>query len=209
MRRGIPRGRRRSSPLRSAGGCLLLIASILILLIATRLFWGWVDQRRDPWAFEEAGRPTLTGRWIGTLVTGGAARRGIYLDLQYDPRPSHSRMRERNRSNLKGELRACGGSREQRFSVTGKNEDRTASRFRLALAVSDSNPPDGLAPSHLRGRWDGRDSLAFEVDMYLRRGQSVITSSDSPDTGQPARLALRRGDEGDFDALCARMQRDR
>jgi hypothetical protein len=67
-------------------------------------------------------------------------------------------------------------------------------------------PPEGLAPSHLYGWWDGSDSLALEASLYLRRGASAISKSDDPDTGlERTPLTLRRGTAAAFDSLCGRL----
>ena len=66
-------------------------------------------------------------------------------------------------------------------------------------------PPEGLAPSHLYGRFDGSDSLALEASLYLRQGKAAISGSDDPDTGRRTRLTLRRGTEATFTALCDRL----
>jgi len=213
-----PRVRGGSGPLRS--GCAILLGVVLLLAVfsgAMELFWTRVDQRRFPWAYEETGRPTLIGTWVGSLTTNRGAQRGLYLDLRLEPLDFDSGRRRRGGKSkafrratsdkLVGELRMCGGPRgEQRFTLHGNNVTDDASRFRLSFATADSVPPDGLAPSHLRGAWDGRDSLRIEADLYLRQGASAITSSADPETGQPQSGALRRGSPNDYPATCARLR---
>jgi hypothetical protein len=207
--------RRRRGPLRSAVGCLVAVVGLVALTSAIRFAWDRWDRFRYPWAYASSGRPTLTGSWVGTLTSGGGVRRAALLDLRLEPRRfgrrSGRRARgARGRRALVGEVRLCGNpAGEQRFTAYGGHEDAAASRFRLALSVADSVPPDGLAPSHLRGRWDGGDSLAFEADLYLRRGASAISGTDDPDTGPPATIHMGRGDEAAFRALCARLARGR
>jgi hypothetical protein len=104
----------------------------------------------------------------------------------------------------------CGGPNgQQRFTVSGSNLTSDASRFRLCFSTADSVPPDGLAPSHLRGAWDLRDSLRIEADFYVRQGASAITSSADPETGQPQPGALHRAQPNEYPALCARLQAGR
>ena len=208
---------RRSS--RNAGkrfGCAGLVLVVVLLAAfsgAMELFWTRVDQRRFPWAYAETGRPTLTGTWVGSLTTNRGARRGLYLDLQLMPIDFESGRRRRGGANrvfrratsdkLVGELRMCGGPRgEQRFTLHGNNVTDDASRFRLSFSPADSVPPDGLAPSHLRGAWNGRDSLRIEADLYLRQGASAITNSADPETGPPQPGALRRADPNEYPRTC-------
>jgi len=79
------------------------------------------------------------------------------------------------------------------------------SRFRLSMhPLVDSLAADGLAPSHMKGQWSGKDSITLDVSLYLRRGKSAISSSDDPDTGRDTRVTLNRGTEAEFTALCSR-----
>jgi hypothetical protein len=183
---------------------------------AMQLFWTRIDQRRFPWAYAETGRPTLTGTWVGTVTTNRGAQRGLYLDLQLEPLDfSQSRgrgggdriFRRATSDKLAGELRMCGGPKgEQRFTLHGNNVTDDASRFRLSFYPADSVPPDGLAPSHLRGAWNGSDSLKIEADLYLRRGASAITNSADPETGPPQPGALHRASPNEYPALCRRLR---
>ena len=212
-----PAGRRKS-PLRRAGGCLVVLAALYFFIAGMELFWTRIDERRFPWAYPKSGRSTLVGTWAGTLTTGGGVRRGMYLDIRLDPlepgrggrrrrRGSGNLFRRPRSSKLEGSARLCGGEAEQRFTLRGNNETDDASRFYLALAVADSTPPNGYAPSHIRGGWDGRDSLALEADVYLRRGESAISGGDDPNTGKPAIVGMRRAGEAEFRALCGRLPR--
>lgn len=184
---------------------------------AMRVFWTRIDQRRFPWAYASSGRPPLVGTWVGSLATTRGTRRGLYLDLRLVPLRFRHRGRRRVRNGayrsatsdkLSGELRLCGGpAGEQRFVLHGNNETDDASRFRLSFSPADSAPPDGLAPSHLRGAWDERDSLDVAADLYLRHGISAITGGADPETGRPTPGGLHRGSESDYRALCARIGR--
>ena len=212
---------RRSS--RNSGkrfGCVGLALVVVLLALfsgAMGLFWTRVDQRRFPWAYAETGRPTLTGTWVGSLTTNRGARRALYLDLRLKPLDVESARRRRGRYNglyrrrgtdmLVGELRMCGGPKgEQRFSVTGHPVADDASRFALGFYPADSVPLDGLAPSHLRGAWDQRDSLRIEADLHVRQGKSAITNSADPETGQPQPGTLHRAGANEYPALCRRLR---
>ena len=201
-------------------GCAALALVIVLLAIfsgAMQLFWTRVDQRRFPWAYAETGRPTLTGIWVGSLTTNRGAVRALYLDLRLKPLDFEGARRRRGGSNrlyrrarsemLVGELRMCGGSNgEQRFTVTGYPVDEDASRFSLGFYPADSIPRDGLAPSHLRGMWNQRDSLRIEADLHMRQGKSAITNSADPETGVPQPGALHRAGANEYPALCRRLR---
>lgn len=196
-------------------GCASWILLIVVLLAVT-LGMDYVAKRIDlwrfPWGYAESGKPTLTGTWVGPMTTGSDQRLGMLVEIQLAPLDYHRRhstiIRTRRNSWLLGRVLVCGNSPlVQHFTGSGKPDDEaTASRFHLGLSPSDSVPPDGLAPSHIRGRWDGRDALALEASLYLRRGKSAISSSADPDTKGDAPVTLRRGTDADFNSLCNRLR---
>ena len=190
---------------------IIVIAGVAVFSSAMRLFWIRIDQHRFPWAYARAGRPTLTGTWVGALTTARGARRGLYLELELEPlrfgRRRHGAYRHAQSDKLVGELRTCGGPNgTQRFEVHGNNVTDDASAFRLGFHVPDgTTPPDGLTPSNLLGMWDGRDSLKVEAHLYLRRGAAAITDGADPETGAPQPGALHRADQREFLATCNRL----
>lgn len=117
------------------------------------------------------------------------------------------RVRGGREAKLEGEVRFCAAPGQvQGFTANGDTQDdREASRFVLSLYPVEDVTKRGLAPSHLRGRWGGGDRLDLEVDLYLRQGDSAITSTDDPDTGRPATAETRRADQAAFRALCASL----
>ena len=76
-----------------------------------------------------------------------------------------------------------------------------------AVVHTGRTPLDGLAPSHLRGMWNGRDSLRVEADLYLQRDASAITNTSDPETGAPQPGALHRADAREFSATCHRLRK--
>jgi hypothetical protein len=191
---------------------IVVIAGMVVFSSAMELFWTRIDQHRFPWAYARSGRPTLTGTWVGALTTARGTRRGLYLELELEPlRFGRGRRngayRHAGSDKLIGELRMCGGSSgAQRFELHGNNVADDASRFRLSFRVPEgTTPSDGLAPSHLRGMWNGRDSLRIEADLYLRRGASAITDGADPETGAPQPGALHRAEPKEFSATCNRL----
>jgi hypothetical protein len=202
--------RRRRTLLRTGAGVVLFLIALGVLTTGIRSLGRRVDLWRAPWADASRG-PTLTGIWVGSLTTGRGARRGVLLELRASLPSDRSRGVRRRRSrrsgpSLTGTALMCGGAGgEQRFTVHGRPHDRAGSQLYLGVAVADSTPPDGLAPSNLQGRWNGSDSLALEAALYLRDGVSAITDSDDPDTGAPVPLRMARGTESQFRALCGRI----
>ena len=203
---------------RAAGGCALVAALMVLVLLgalqAIAFFWTRLDQRRFPWGYPESRRPTLVGTWVGTLVTGGGARRGLLVEIRLVPvlitsRRGKVRVRGGREAKLEGEVRLCAApGHVQGFTANGDTQDdRAASRFVLSLYPAEDVQEPGLAPSHLRGTWGGGDALDFEVDLYLRQGSAAISSTDDPDTGRPARAETKRADEATFRALCASLAR--
>ena len=179
--------------------------------------WTRLDQHRFPWAYAESGRPTLTGVWAGKLTTGQGNRRGMLLHLELVPlkfprrgtRSGGFNLRFFHRAasdNLIGELYLCGAATgEQHFTVRGNIVANDASRFRFGIAVADSAAPDGLAPSALRGTWDGRDSLSVDADLYVSyRGARVINHRDR-ETNTPQPGVLHRASASEFRPLCERL----
>lgn len=192
------------------GSSVLAIALVFALVLGMDYVGKRIDMQRFPWAYAESGRPTLTGTWVGSVTTGGGKHLGMLVDMQMAPLDYHRRrgrlFRTRRSSWLIGRVEVCSApGRVQGFKASGVPTDDNASHFRLSLSPVDSLPLDGLAPSHLRGQWDGRDALALEASLYLRRGKSAITSSGDADTGRDAHVAMKRGTESELKALCARL----
>lgn len=198
-------------------GCLALVGALIFFTWGMELFWTRLDERRFPWMYTKAGRSTLVGTWVGTLTSGGGKRRAVLLHIERQPlnfstrrgrggRGSNRMFRRAYGEKLDGHATFCGAPKEQHFTLNGSNQTMDASQFRLSFSPSDSVPPDGLAPSFMRGSWDQRDALDLEVDLYLRKGASAISSTDDPDTGRNGRVTMRRGDDAAFRALCSQMR---
>jgi hypothetical protein len=200
--------------MRKKSGCaswVLALALVLGVSLGLEFVGKAVDRWRFPWAYAESGKPTLTGTWVGQATTGSGKRVGMFLDIQMAPLDYHRKhgtaIRTQRNSWLIGRALGCPSpGTVQRFTMWGTPDDKaTGTRFHLALSPADSlSVPDGLTPSHIRGRWDRANSLALDVSLHLRRGKSAITSSDDPDTGRDTPATLKRGTEAEFTALCGR-----
>ena len=199
---------------KSGCGCLpglLGIACIIALMFGLQVLGERVDAWRFPWGHPETGRKTLTGTWAGPVTTGSGQRLGMLISMHLAPLDSGRRrggsvIRGPRSHWLAGRVLLCPrGGRMKRFTTWGKPDDtRTASRFHLALYPADSVPPDGLAPSDMKGRWAGGDSIAVSISLYLRKGKSAISATDDPDTGPDTPATLVRAAEADSASLCNR-----
>jgi hypothetical protein len=198
------------------GGCfrwILVIAALALFVFGLEFVGDRIDRRRFPWGYETPGTSTLAGTWVGPVVTGSGKRLGMLIDMRLAPLDHNRRrrtpiIRTQRSTWLIGRVLTCAGpGRPNEFEMTGEPEDqRRASRFRLSMHPRvDSLNADGLAPSHIAGRWGGKESIELDVTLHLRRGKSAISASDDPDTGRDQRVTLNRGTEAEFTALCAKL----
>jgi hypothetical protein len=202
--------------MKRASGCGcgpgLLGFGLLIALVAGGHFLAIaIDKWRFPWGYANSGEPPLVGTWVGPVTTGSGKRLAMLVDIELIPLGRGRRytpiIRNRRHGWLEGRVLVCDGpGRVRHLEASGAPNDNRASTFHLGTSPTDSMPPEGLSPSHLYGRFDGSDSLAFEASLYLRRGKSAITSTDDPDTGSRTRLTLRRGTAATFDTLCGALR---
>ena len=202
--------------MKKKSGCaswVLALAIVVGVTLGLEVIGKRVDMWRFPWAYAESGRPTLTGTWVGQATTGSGKRLGVFLDIQMAPLDYHRKrgtaIRTQRNSWLIGRALVCGSPGVvQHFTMWGTPDDKaTGSRFHLSLSTADSTRvPDGLAPSHIRGRWDGANTLGLDVSLYLRRGKSAITDSADPDTGRDTPMTMQHGTEAEFTSLCQRSR---
>jgi len=197
------------------GGCfswILVIVVIGLFVFGLDFAGDQIDRRRFPWGYETRGTSTLAGTWVGPVVTGSGKRLGMLIEMRLAPLDYHRRrrtpvFRTPRMTWLIGRVLVCPRpGRPQEFEMDGKPEGPTdGSHFRLSMHPRvDSLAADGLAPSHMKGQWGGKDSITLDVSLHLRRGKSAISSSDDPDTGRDTRVTLNRGTEAGFTALCSR-----
>lgn len=198
------------------GGCLswiLAFGGLALLFFGLEFAADKLDRRRFPWGYETPGTSTLAGTWVGPLTSGSGKRLGMLIEMRLAPLDYHRRRGQAFRTHrstwLIGRVLTCTGlGRPNEYEMSGEpdRDNRNASRFRLSMhPKNDSLVTDGLAPSHMQGRWAGKDSIDLLVSMHLRRGKSAISSSDDPDTGRDQPVTLKRATEADFTALCSRL----
>jgi hypothetical protein len=202
--------------MKRSSGCLkgiLILAGFLAFALGLDVLGARIDRSRFPWGHKGSGGSTLAGVWVGTLVSGSGKRIGMLIDMELAPldyRGQRSRfLRTRRSTWLVGRVLTCTGpGAPSEFEMDGRPENnRDPSRFRLSMHPKvDSLAKDGLSPSHMIGRWGGKDAIDLAVSLHMRKGKSAITSSDDPDTGPDQRVTLNRGTESDFAALCGRLR---
>jgi hypothetical protein len=200
---------------RKGAGCLSWIVGLGafgLVVYAFDVIGDRIDRARFPWGYETPGKSTLAGTWVGPVTTGSGQRLGFLIEMRLAPLDYHRKrstpiLRTRRSTWLIGKVLTCTGpGRPNEYTLDGDPDDNKASSFRLGLRPrADSLNTDGLAPSHIKGRWDGGDSIDLLISLHLHRYGAAITSSAHPDTGPDQRATLTRGTEVEFTALCRRL----
>lgn len=198
------------------GGCfssILAIGAVALFAFGLEVIGDRIDRARFPWGYDAPGKSTLAGTWVGPITTGSGQRLAMLIDMRLAPLDYHRRrppiIRTRRSTWLIGRVLTCTGpGRHNEFVLDGDPDDSNASRFRLSMYPRvDSLNTDGLAPSHIKGRWSGGDSIDLQISLHLRRGKSSISNSADPDTGRDTPGTLERGTEAQFTTLCSTLTR--
>ena len=196
---------------RKSGCGSILVALVVVAAVAFAFttLADRLDKWRFPWGYADSGRPTLIGTWVGPIRTGSGRRVTMLVDIQLVPLDHRRRRRGSFRTRLSrwlgGDALVCAGPGiVKRFTLRGAPDDeRAASRFHLAVTPADSVRADGLAPSHIGGRWSGGDSISVAVTFVMRRGTSVAHGGPDPDMNTDAPGTLRRATQAEFNSLCS------
>jgi len=193
-------------------GGLVVFALLIAVVVGGHYLAIYIDQRRFPWGYPNSGSPPLVGTWVGPFTARSGKHLALLVDIELAELGRGRRhtpiFRTRRHAWLEGHVFVCDGpGRVRRLEASGEPADNQASRFHLATSPADTAPPpEGLAPSHIYGRFDGSDTLPIEMSLYLRRGGSAISSTADPDTGLlRTPVTLRRGAESTFNALCGAL----
>ena len=200
-----------------AKGCLpglIGLAMLFAVVIGLNIIGDRIDRARFPWGYDAPGQSTLAGTWVGIVTTGSGQRLGMLIDMRLAPLDYHRRrsapiIRTQRMTWLIGRVLTCTSAGEpNEFVLDGKPENDGASRFHLSMHPRvDSLNADGLAPSHMKGRWGGGDSIDLEISLHLHRGKSSISNSADPDTGRDQTATLGRGTEARFSSICRSLAR--
>ena len=186
------------------------ILVILVILAITFLAGPLLDRLFLPWAFESADHPALVGGWVGTLTTTTGDQRGVILEM-YLPEPKGRGLRRDWRSapygEVEGTLKMCAEDGQMRlYTIEGNPEDREASRLHFYSTPAEKPAPEGLTSNWYNGTWDGANKLDFTVTFHWEKDGAAISGPDYPDTDAPATLAMSRGSETEFWAICAQLE---
>lgn len=196
--------------MKKASPALTGLAFLLLIVIA----FGsgpLMDRLLAPWAFEQDGRPALTGSWVGRLTTATGQSRGVLLELLL-PEPNRRRgfsrsWRQSPHGTLGGSARVCDPHGQVRsYTVDGKPADRQATHLTFFAGPSERPVPNGLTLSWVKGTWDGANQLDLRAQLHWEKDGAAISGDSYPDTQSEAVLALTRGGEAEFQATCDRLK---
>jgi hypothetical protein len=184
--------------------CIVLIIALAIALLSAPL----LDRLLLPWAFEHANSPALTGSWVGSLTTATGHQRGVVLELRLpEPKGEEGLVRDWHGApygELEGTARVCDELGQiHSYTLEGEPENRQATRLSLYATPSESPVPEGLTLSWMNGTWDHANRIELKVQFYWEQDGSSISGGGYPDTQTDATLALTRGGDAEFQALCA------
>ena len=190
----------------------ILLLTLIGLFFALTYFVGpFLDRLFLPWAFDSADRPALPGTWVGTLTTATGGQRGVMLHM-YLPEPKGRKFLRRDwrtspNGELAGTLQMCGNDGQLRsYTIEGKPQDRQAARLTFYSTPAEQPLPQGLTSNWYNGTWDGANGLDFSVSFHWAKDGSSISGPDYPDTQTDATLAMTRGDQAAFQAICEQLE---
>lgn len=190
-----------------------LIATVIVfgfILAIAFLSGPLLDRLFLPWAFASADHLALPGVWVGTLTTSTGGHRGVVLEM-YLPEPKGRRGLRRDwrtapYGEVAGTLQMCGGDGQMRsYTIEGNPDDRQATHLHFYSTPAEKPAPEGLTSNWYKGTWDGADKLSFSVTFHWEKDGAAISGADYPDTNGPATLTMTRGDQAQFQSLCAEM----
>lgn len=190
----------------------MLAGVILIITVGLSFLAGPVfDRLFAPWAFEQAGRPALTGRWTGQLTTGTGRTHGVLLELVLpEPRGRGGLVRDWEGApygEIAGTARVCDERGQIRvYTIEGEPEDRRATQIYFYATPGETPAPNGLTISWVRGTWDGAGGLMLTAQLYWEQDGSAISGASYPDTLSEATLPMTRGGDQEFEAICNRVK---
>lgn len=188
---------------------LVAVMSVLILL-------GWgalvgLQALFYPWGRSLGGGPTLTGRWLGELVTPTDTRQVVWLDMVL---PYQSCA---NCPKIDGEASVCDGRGSVlQHSLSGNVADRSGEQFTLRLTERKEGAA-ALRLTFIDGRWSGDrldltttliapgqpTTMRIEKDAAGREMTTVV--GGHPDTRAPITFTMRRATPAEFAAACAKL----
>jgi hypothetical protein len=190
---------------------LLSIVLFVIIVGLAFLAGPLFDRLFAPWAFEQAGRPALTGHWIGQLTTATGQTYGVLLELLLpEPEGRGGLVRDWESDpygEIAGTARVCDAVGQVRvYTIEGEPEDRQATRITFYATPGETPAPNGLTISWVNGAWDGANSLMLTAQLYWQQDGSAISGPEYPDTQAEAALPMTRGSSEEFESICSRVK---
>lgn len=191
-----------------ASGFIRLILVIAAIAAAAFLPAPLLDRLFLPWAFARADRPALTGSWVGSLTTATGRPRGVVFELRLpEPEGEGGLVRDWRSAPygaLEGTARVCDERGQVRsYTIEGEPENRPATRLYLYATPVETPAPEGLTFSWIRGAWNRAHRLDLSVQFYWAKDGAAISGPDYPDTQTHATLEMTRGNDTQFQAICA------
>ncbi len=183
-------------------GCLrTVIASLGALALGAALIIGF-DSLYAPWAWGWAGRPTLTGEWVGTFRLPEGQRGAAYLNLTHDL--NHDFQGSRifpSLPPLAGTARDCfRASAIQNYTLSG-GASTGGDDIVLGFGAQKPTVP-GYAPQDLKGSWNGADlTLAGTFVIILDIKGSTMVKNE-PNQTQPTTIVFHKATPSDFMQAC-------
>jgi hypothetical protein len=183
-------------------GVALLLAFTFGTEAASRLLFA-------SWSIGFGGRATLTGPWAGSLKTRQGAEYGLYLDLEYKPRPgpSYRTGGAMGSENLQGHAALCTPKGERiDYEISG-NADPLGEIEGLWLEYGD--PSLSGFDMRLTGAWHGGAlDLTITKNPFLPDGRLLAarTSSGVDPDDYFAPVTLTERDRAAFEATCQRIR---
>lgn len=186
---------------------LTIAAAVAISVLAPQL----LDRLFAPWAFENDGRPALTGSWVGSLATATGKPRGVVLEIILsEPKGRGGLVRDWRSApygEFDGTARMCDERGQVRsYTIEGEPKDRHATHLSFYTSPVETPAPEGLTSDWVNGAWDGANTLNLTVDFHWEQDGAAISGGSYPDTEAGAALLMTRGGDAEFQAICARVQ---
>lgn len=164
-----------------------------------------------PWGRSLSGAPTLTGRWLGELVTPTGARQVVWLDMALPYRSCA------NCPKIDGEASVCDGRGPVlQHSLSGNVADRSGKQFTLRLTEQKEGAA-ALRIAFIDGRWSGDrldltttlvvpgQPITMRVEKDAAGRETTTVVGGHPDTRAPVTFAMHRATPAEFAAACAKL----
>ncbi len=183
-------------------GCLQSIVGGVVVLALGVVFLIGLDSLYAPWAWGWAGRPTLTGEWVGTFKLPEGQRGAAYLNLTHDLNKDFygSRILP-TLPPLAGAARDC--FRESGIQTYALSGGASGGGDDVLLDFSAQKPTvPNYAPQTLKGSWNGSDlTLAGTFVIILDTKGSTMVKSE-PNQTQPTTIVFHKASPADFVKAC-------